>query len=157
MSNIYQISLSKELLTKLRLYIGLAHCESNDAEQPELDALLDQLNTPTRVGDTDPITIAYLALGAMGSANVSAAKTALGTGEDGFIQWVTQFADAIDAIYRQPDVKSSWSGVWAYDVVEPLGKWIVDHHDICSAFPANHPDNPALQKARELIELKSDR
>lgn len=97
----------------------------------------------------DALTIAYLALAhhqATPSQRESAHKNA--DGEMGTIETLTSYANVIDNAYMTLVGEDGWSGVFCYDVVEPIGRFIME--EIASG---NTPSkNRVAAKAKALIE-----
>lgn len=75
---------------------------------------------------TDPITFAYLAM-AVRSACPAEQERAYATfeGEIHTVDVVTSYAEVIDATYDSLVGDEGWDGVFAYDVVEPMGLFIM--------------------------------
>ncbi|MDA5564343.1 hypothetical protein PJK54_11780 [Cobetia sp. MMG027] len=84
----------------------------------------------------DNVTLAYLALGASQAKEFSQAVDALEEGELGFIGRVTEFAPILDMAWRVLDKTDvSYEGVFAYDIAEPVGRWLVKQYLIRDEFP----------------------
>lgn len=81
---------------------------------------------------TDPLDIAYLAIGAdhawrtvADNANTSRPHCFDGIGQDGVIAEVITAAPALKAAWDRLGADGWAGGVWYYDVPEPLGDWFV--------------------------------
>lgn len=74
----------------------------------------------------DPITFAYLAM-AVRSANPAERQRAYDAfeGEIHTVDIVTSYAGLIDAVYERLVGKDGWDGVFAYDVAEPMGLYLM--------------------------------
>lgn len=74
----------------------------------------------------DPITFAFLAMAvrSIPSEERDLAYSA-NEGEIGTVDIVTSYADLIDTTYTDIVGDEGWSGVFAYDVAEPMGLYVM--------------------------------
>lgn len=102
---------------------------------------------------TDALTIAYLAL-AHHQATPAERNAAhrMDDGEMGTIETLTSYADVVDRAYDNLVGDAGWSGVFCYDVVEPVGRFIMS--EIASG---NTPSRDRVKaKAEALIRKQLD-
>lgn len=95
---------------------------------------------------TDPLTIAFLALGTEAAHDTCAPKDYaipdVFGGWCGFVESVVQFADLIDEYW---DSDNPHDGVWSYDIVQPMGLKI-------GAYMIEFGDTPVEAWVRNEIE-----
>ena len=78
---------------------------------------------------TDPLTIAYLALGAKNTiTRRHGAPPDFNGGELELIADVIAEHVWLEEQYRDLFGEGGWNGVWVYDVVEPMGEWFAEQH-----------------------------
>lgn len=74
----------------------------------------------------DPITFAYLAMAVRSTCPEERHRAYdAHDGEINTVDIVTSYADAIDAVYGRLVGNDGWDSVFAYDVVEPMGIYIM--------------------------------
>ncbi|GED41223.1 DUF5983 family protein [Cobetia marina] len=86
--------------------------------------------------EPDNVTVAYLAKGATESKRFSQAVDSLEEGELGFISAVTDFATVLDMAWQAlKGTDYQYEGVFAYDIVEAVGRWLPEQYLIRDEFP----------------------
>ena len=84
--------------------------------------------------NADNLTVAYMAKGATRYLNkFTNAVEVYGEGELDYLQAVVDHADTVDSKFNELCPDGEYSGVFVYEVAEPLGEWItnqLDEHEI---------------------------
>lgn len=96
---------------------------------------------------------AYLAKGFFERVRVDALRqTTLlrNSGEIGVMSWLVGFADEIEN--ARDDLDSEATGVWCYDVAEPVGRWIAQYVHDEGEFPTDDAVRAVIREyAKEAV------